>query len=203
MPITAADAEKIRLPDQCLYTNAMIGHRVGLFVKRVKYNKSSPKSFEKSASLPLTTDNGIAHFMCYELRNRPYPCRRIQSLSNGYATSTRQCHMHPIRYTALAVWSPNKFAPSLTGDINAQSSHWNNGKWKLLETFICTFTHKPLCVWLSLCQFPRNRYAKRLILKYKPIIFSNNVSLYINNQQTLHRLRPLALHWTSIARRQN
>ena len=59
--------------------------------------KSSPKSFGKSVSLPLTTEIGLARFM------RNTHCRRIQSLSHRYATSTRQCHTRPIRYTALAV----------------------------------------------------------------------------------------------------
>jgi len=29
--------------------------------------------------------------------------------------------------------------------------------------------------------------------------FANNVGLYINSQQTIHRLRPITLDWTSIA----
>jgi len=42
---------------------------------------SPPKLFGKSMLLPLTTENGIANFVCYELRNTH--CRRIQSLSHG------------------------------------------------------------------------------------------------------------------------
>ena len=92
-----------------------------------------PKSFGKSASLPLTAEIGLARVigLYYQLRNTH--CRGIQSLSHGYATSTRQCHMRPIRYTVLAVQFPlqkKKFGPSLSGDINARSSHWNNGKMK-------------------------------------------------------------------------
>jgi len=43
--------------------------------------------------------------------------------------------MRPIRYTVLAVRFPSpkkKFVPSLTGDINSQSSHWINGKMKIV-----------------------------------------------------------------------
>jgi len=43
-------------------------------------------------------------------------------------------HMRPARYTALAVRSPlskKEICPFLTGNINPQSSHWNNEKMKL------------------------------------------------------------------------
>jgi len=41
----------------------------------------------------------------------------------------------------------------------------------------------------SLCRTP--------ILRYKPVIFANNVGLYIDSQQTINRLRPLTLvHYT-------
>jgi len=81
------------------------------------YNKFSPKSSGKSTSLPLTTENGIAHFVCYKLRNTH--CRQIQSLSHGYATSTLQCHMCAICYMVLSNLPPpekkqKKFFPSLT-----------------------------------------------------------------------------------------
>jgi len=68
--------------------------------------------------------------------------------------------MHPICYTALAVRflplrEKKKFAPSLTGDINAQSSNWNNGKMKIAynsayvqtETFNCTLTPQAIIVY--------------------------------------------------------
>jgi len=79
-----------------------------------------------------------------------------------YATSTWQCHMHPIRYTALAVLFPlpkRKFAPSITGDIHAQSSHCNNGKMKTAyysayvqtEMFNFTFAQQAIIVFGYLC----------------------------------------------------
>ena len=46
-------------------------------------NKSSSKSFGKSALLPLMAEIGLAPFMCN------IHCRRIQSLSYGYATVSR------------------------------------------------------------------------------------------------------------------
>jgi len=45
--------------------------------------------------------------------------------------------MHVISYMVLSD-SPSpakKFAPSLTGGINAQSSQWNNGKMKITYNF--------------------------------------------------------------------
>jgi len=79
-----------------------------------------------------------------------------------YATSTRQCHMRPIRYTALVVLFPSQkkiFAPSLTGDIHAQSSHWNNGKMKnaynsayvQTEMFNFTFAQQAIIMYVYLC----------------------------------------------------
>ena len=54
-------------------------------------------------------------------------CRRVQSLSHGYATSTPQCHMCAIHYIALsdlpAPKKQKKFAPSLTGYIKPKSFH--------------------------------------------------------------------------------
>jgi len=77
-------------------------------------NKSSPKSFGKSASPLFTAENALACFVCYYLYNDH--CRRVQSLSRGYATSTQKCHTCPIcyiAYTALSDPPPKKnFAPS-------------------------------------------------------------------------------------------
>jgi len=52
-----------------------------------------------------------------------------------------------------------KFVPSLTGDINSQSSHWNNGKIKIaynsafiqIETFNFTFAQQAIIVYVYLC----------------------------------------------------
>jgi len=68
----------------------------------------------------LTAENGLARCMCYYLCNAH--CRRVQSLSRRYATSTPQCHVLPIRYTALSVLPKKKFAPSRWG----YSSHRKN-----------------------------------------------------------------------------
>jgi len=43
---------------------ARIGYRYAVAYIRSE-NKSSPKSFGKSASLPLTAEIGLARFMCY------------------------------------------------------------------------------------------------------------------------------------------
>jgi len=69
--------------------------------------------------------------------------------------------MCSIHYTVLAVLPPRKkkFAPSLTGDINVQSSHWNNGKMKIvynsayvqIETFNFTFNPQAIIVYSCLC----------------------------------------------------
>jgi len=70
-----------------------------------------------------------------------------------------------------AVQSP-QIVPSLSGDINSQSSHWNYRKWKF--PIICLrpdrnfqFYLRPAsryCVILPLFQLPRNRYPERQIL---------------------------------------
>jgi len=128
--------------------------------------------------LSLTAEIGLTHFT---------HCRRIQSLSYGYTTSTRQCHMHPIctlhcASCPIPLLPPKKrYAPFLTGDIHAQSSNWNNGKMKIAynsayvqtETFNSTFAQQAIIMYvcLSLFQLPINCYAERLIIRYKPIIF--------------------------------
>jgi len=66
-------------------------------------------------------------------------------------------HMRLISYTAFSDSHPDKtFAPSLTGDINAQSSHWNSGKMKSaydsayvqIETLNFTFAQQAFTVSL-------------------------------------------------------
>jgi len=145
-------------------------------------NKSSPKLFGKSTSLPLIAENAAARFVCCLLCNVYY--RWVQSVSCGYATSTLQCHMRPVSYTALLV-SPSlpqqkRFSPSVTGEINAQSSHWNNWKMKIasnsayvqIEMFNFTLPSKPLlCISIfvptsktSLCQMPDINVQCKLII---------------------------------------
>jgi len=73
-------------------------------------------------------------------------CRRVQSLSRGYATSIPQCHMRSICYIADITLShpPKKkikeIFPSLAEDINPQSFHWNNGKMKIACNSACVHT---------------------------------------------------------------
>ena len=88
---------------------------------------------------------------------------RVQSLSCGYATSIPQYHMHRIRYIALFDSPPfpppkKKFAPSLTGDINPQSSleQWkmkiaHNSANVQTETLNFTFTRQGAVVYFYLC----------------------------------------------------
>jgi len=85
------------------------------------------KSFGKSAPLPLTAEIGLARFMHNTHR------KWIQSITQLRVRYiyTRQCHMRPICYTALAVLFPSKkkkFAPSLTGDIHAHVRMENGNK---------------------------------------------------------------------------
>jgi len=60
----------------------------------------------------------------------------------------------------LIVWSPQNWnIPSLTGDINSHSSHWNNGKMTIayncayiqIETLNCTFAQQAVIVYFYLC----------------------------------------------------
>jgi len=75
-----------------------------------------------------------------------------------------------LRY--LSYPSPKKkFASSLTGDINVHSSHWNNGKMKIvynsayvhIETSNFTFAPQAIIVYGCLCA----NFQECLILKYR------------------------------------
>jgi len=56
-------------------------------------NKSSPKSFGKSrVATSHTAENGLSRCVCYYLCNAH--CRRVQSLSRRYATSTPHRRTH-------------------------------------------------------------------------------------------------------------
>jgi len=104
-------------------------------------------------------------------------CRRVQSLSRGYATSTSQCHMRPIRYIADIVLSypppskKKKFVSSLTEDINPLTSHWNNGKMKIAcnsayiqtETLNFIFAWQTLIVYFYICSNHRRGYCHNVI----------------------------------------
>jgi len=51
-----------------------------------------------------------------------------------------------------------------------------NSAYIQIETFTFTFDQQIIIVCLSLFQVPRNRYAERQILMYKPIIFCQKMS---------------------------
>ena len=100
--------------------------------------------------------------------NRNTHCRWVQSLCCRYATSTSQCHMRPIRCIALSSFphlKKKKSAPSLTGDINPQSYHWNNGKMKIaynsayVQTETLNFTQQAVVVYFCLFQLPIQEIA--------------------------------------------
>jgi len=61
------------------------GHIRHLFCHNYTQNKSSPKSFGKSMSLPLTAENALVCCMCY-LYN--LHCRQDQLLSRRYASTS-------------------------------------------------------------------------------------------------------------------
>jgi len=76
-------------------------------------NKNSQSNLGKAASQPLAQrmDSSAA---CATICAMPY-CRRVQSLSRGYATSTPQCHNHSSNTLSLhcAVRFPHqKITPS-------------------------------------------------------------------------------------------
>jgi len=82
-------------------------------------------------------------------------------------------HACYILYCAVRFPHPSKkkFSPSVTGDIDLQSSHWNNGKMKIaynsayvqIEIINFTFAQQAVIVY-SLFQLPRNCYAQCQIL---------------------------------------
>jgi len=53
-------------------------------------------------------------------------------------------------------------------------------QYQFTKFHLCPASH--YCVFLSLFQLPRNRYAEHQILMYKSII-ANNFGVYINSQQ--------------------
>jgi len=69
---------------------------------------TTPSHLARAASLPLTSENGLARCVCYYLCD--VHCRRLQSLSRRYATSTPKCQMLPLRYIAVR-FSPLKNCP--------------------------------------------------------------------------------------------
>jgi len=116
-------------------------------------NKSSPKSLGKSALLPLMTEwNCLLHVllgMQYPLQTNPVTQPRICCICMAVPHASSMLHC-----AARFPHQKKKFAPSLTGDINPQSSHWKNGKIKIaynsayfqIETFNCTFAQQAVIV---------------------------------------------------------
>jgi len=64
----------------------------------LKDNKFFQSHLGRAASLPLTAENGLGRCVCYYLCNAH--CRRVQSFSHRYATST--LHRHLGRHTTTA-----------------------------------------------------------------------------------------------------
>jgi len=104
----------------------------------------------------LRAENALGHFVRVLLAAQ---C----PLQTSPVTQPRVCYIHSvmhmrlISYTAFSDSHPDKtFAPSLTGDINAQSSHWNSGKMKSaydsayvqIETLNFTFAQQAFTVSL-------------------------------------------------------
>jgi len=92
----------------------------------------------------------------YQLQTNPITQPRVRYIHTAmpHASYTLHCASCPI------LPSPKKeICFSLTGDINAQSSHWNNGKMKIahnsayvrIETFDFTFTQHAIIVYVYLC----------------------------------------------------
>jgi len=96
-------------------------------------NKSSPKSFGKSASLPLKAENALARFLRVQLAAQ-YPLQTSPITRPRQVRNIHRAVPHASYKLHCAVGFPllqKRFAPSLTRDINAQCSHWNNGKMKI------------------------------------------------------------------------
>jgi len=77
------------------------------------HNKSSLSHSGRATSPSLMAENGLARCVCYYLCNAYY--RQVQSLSRRYATSTPQCHMLPIHYTALFIPQKQRKSPLPVG----------------------------------------------------------------------------------------
>jgi len=58
----------------------------------MNFHKSFQSHLGRTALQPFTPENGLARFVCYYLCNAH--CRRFQSLSHRYATSTPHIRMH-------------------------------------------------------------------------------------------------------------
>jgi len=84
--------------------------------------------------------------------------------------------MRALHYAVLPDFQPptkkqKKFAPSLTEDINHQSSHWNNGKMKTAcnsvhiqtETLNLTFAQQAVIVYCYICSNHRSGYCRNVI----------------------------------------
>jgi len=95
------------------------------------------------------------------------------------------CILYVILRSPISPSQKKKCAPSLTGDINFRSSHWNNGKMKIAYNFAfqqAVIAYFYIFVLISkklLCRTPNINALSRLF-------FANNVGLYINSQQTIN-----------------
>ena len=121
------------------------------------FNKSFPESFGKSASPSFTEEIALARFVCY--------CCTVptadESNHSAAVTLHARCSATYVIYVTLRVRSPQitEICPFLSGDINPQISHWNNGKMKItynsayvqIKTLNFTFTQQAVIVYFYLC----------------------------------------------------
>jgi len=85
-------------------------------------------------------------------------------------------------------WAICKSAPQPDNHANIPPLHLDR-KFKF---YLSPASH--YCVFLPLFQLPGNHYGKCQIVVYKPIIFPNNLQVYINSQQKINTTD--YIHWT-------
>ena len=114
----------------------------------------------------------------------------IADESSHSAAGTLHPHRSATRVLYVTLCCPilpsKKIAPSLTGDINPQSSHWNNGKMKIFynpayvqrETLNFIFARRAVIVYFifvptsmkSLCRMPNINVQADYFLPIMPIV---------------------------------
>jgi len=84
--------------------------------------------WEQHISTPHGRDWTCLLHAQYPLQTNPITKLRVRYIytTMSHVSYTLHCVSCPIPLS-----QKKKFAPSLAGDIHTQSSHWNNGKWKL------------------------------------------------------------------------
>jgi len=87
-------------PQSFHYNNVKMKLPIILRMSSQELSQVLPKSLVKSCIATPYAMNGLTCFVCYYLHSAH--CRRIHSLSCGYATSTPQLHMLLVHYIALS-----------------------------------------------------------------------------------------------------